>query len=488
MSARIAVLGLARSGRAAALLALEQGAEVYASDAGDTPALREAAQAVESAGGRAQLGGHDVDAIAASDLLVVSPGIPPTIPLLSDERVRGVPQVSELEYAWRQLRSRVIAITGTNGKTTTTALCAHMLREAAMGAQEAGNIGRALSDVAILAEQPEVVVVEASSFQLGGIEHFAPTVGVLTNLAPDHLDRYDSVEAYYADKARLFANAGPDSRWILNADDPKALELAGDAPGTRLHFSVRGPLEGDGAGAWLEGEVLRARPEHGGETLDLAERSELKLLGGHNIANALAAAAAALAVGADAEGVRRGLRSFTPMAHRLEPVASVDGVQWINDSKATNLESTRVALRGLDRPIVLLLGGRHKGEPYTGLLEDARGRVRSVIAYGEAGERVAADLSEHLSVLHVRGGLDEVVTTAARVARPGDAVLLSPACSSYDMFENYEERGARFKELVRALGGAGPSGGGAGGGGAGDVAARVRPPAERRNAGAAHGA
>lgn len=480
MSVRVAILGLARSGRAAALLALKDGADVYASDAGDAPALRDAARAIEQAGGRAQLGGHDVDAIAASDLLIVSPGIPPTAAVLRDERAAAVPRVSELEYAWRHLRSRVIAITGTNGKTTTTALCAHTLREAGIDAREAGNIGRALSDVAMLDAQPDVVVVEASSFQLAGIDRFSPAVGVLTNLSPDHLDRYDSVDAYYADKARMFENATADSCWILNADDAESLRLAGDAAGTRLLFSLRGQPEPGAPGAWLDGTRLRARPAVDGSVLDLADTHDLRLLGGHNIANALAAAAAALAVGAAPEGVRRGLRSFAPMPHRLEPVAEFDGVLWVNDSKATNLESTRVALRALDRPIVLLLGGRHKGEPYSGLLDAARGRVHTVVAYGEAADRVAGDLSEHLPVVRVGGGFEDVVRTSARLARPGDAVLLSPACSSYDMFESYEERGARFRELVEALSVADERGGG----GAGPV----RPPEARRYAGATHGA
>mgnify|MGYP000616261068 CR=1 FL=1 len=451
MSGRVAVLGLARSGRAAALLALKQGAEVYASDAGDTPVLREAAEAVRAAGGRVDLGSHDIDAIAGSDVLVVSPGIPPTAPVLQDERVAAVPQISELEYAARALRSKVVAVTGTNGKTTVTALTAHLLRASGVDAVAAGNIGRALADVAVADEHPAVTVVEASSFQLAGVDRFRPDVGVLTNLAPDHLDRYASVAEYYGDKARMFDNAEAGSRWVLNGEDVEVERLIGDAPGERYPFHLEHAPAGDAAGAWLDGDLLRVRLERGGEPVDLVRTDELRLLGRHNAANALAASLAALLAGATVDGVRAGLRDFAPMEHRLEPVAERDGVLWVNDSKATNLDSTRMALRSMERPVVLLLGGRHKGEPYTGLLEAAQGRVRVVVAYGEAAPVVVRDLESHLTVVRVDGGFERVVATAAGLARPGDAVLLSPACSSYDMFENYEQRGARFRELARAV-------------------------------------
>lgn len=450
---RIAVLGLARSGRAAALLALARGYEVYASDAADTAPAREAAEAVRLAGGRADAGRHDLDAIARCDLLVVSPGIPPSAPALQDARVAGVPRVSELEFAARHLRSRVVAVTGTNGKTTVTALIAHLLDTAGLEAVAAGNIGLPLSDVARHDEQPEIVVVEASSFQLGGVDTFDPEIGVFTNLAPDHLDRYPNVAAYYADKQRLFRNAHADSRWILNGEDPRVLELAGDARGLRWLFTLNGPLPEGQRGAWREGHDLAARVEPSADVVHLGRSDDLGLIGPHNQANALAASLAALLMGAAPVVVRDGLRRFAPIEHRLETVLDAGDVKWVNDSKATNLESTRVALRGMDRPVVLLLGGRHKGEPYDGLLEEAQGRVRSVIAYGEAASIIVADLGARLPVIPVTGSFDDVVAAAARTARRGDVVLLSPACSSYDMFADYEERGRRFKELVRATAG-----------------------------------
>jgi UDP-N-acetylmuramoylalanine--D-glutamate ligase len=448
---RIGVLGLARSGRGASSLALATGAEVYASDAGDTPALREAAAAVRHLGGRAEVGGHDLAELAGCDLLVVSPGIPPAAPVLADPRVRGVPCISELEFAFGKLRSPVIAITGTNGKTTTTALTSHLLEAAGLDAPAAGNIGLALSEVALREEAPDWVVVEASSFQLGGTRDFAPRIGVLTNLAPDHLDRYPSVEAYYADKARLFANAGVESAWVLNGEDPAVLELAGECPGRRYLFRVRSqPAHGEEGGHCTEGGELVLRLHGREERLIAAD--ELPLLGAHNRANALAAALAARLAGAELEAVRRGLKSFHALSHRLEPVLERHGVLWINDSKATNISSTRVAVEGMTRPTVLLLGGRHKGEPYTELLDVLAGRVRVVVAFGEAGARVESDLGGHLQVELVTGGFEEVVERAAQVARPGDAVLLSPACSSYDMFRDYEERGDRFRELAGRVG------------------------------------
>lgn len=444
------MLGLARSGRAAALLALAAGDRVFASDAGDGPEVRAAADAVRAAGGEAETGGHSVDRLAACDLVVVSPGIPPTAPVVRELAARRVRCISELEFAFAHLRAPVVAVTGTNGKSTTTALTAHLLREAGLDARAAGNIGLALSEVARGDAMPDWVVVEASSFQLAGIEAFAPRIGVVTNLAPDHLDRYDSVESYYADKARLFLNATAESRWVLNGEDEAVLRLAGDAPGTRHLFRVRSaPATPEEQGGWVSksGELMLRLDA---DVVPLVHSMELRILGEHNRANALAAAVAAGLAGADVDALRRGLRSFRALEHRLEPVVERDGVLWINDSKATNIASTLVALRSMERPTVLLLGGRHKGEPYTALLPELRAHVKAVVAYGEARPQVVADLAGHVRVEEVAGPFEEVLARAAALASPGDAVLLSPACASFDMFHDYEERGRRFKELALA--------------------------------------
>lgn len=444
---RIAVLGLARSGVAAARLGLARGAAVYASDAGDRPELRAAAEEIRARGGEAEVGGHDLAKLALADRIVLSPGIPPTAPVLRAPELAGRPIVPEMEFAWEQLEGKVLAVTGTNGKTTTTALIAHLLAAAGARVAAGGNIGTAFSELALREPQPEAVALECSSFQLGRTERFAPDVGVLTNLAPDHLDWYSSVEEYYADKARLFRNATDASRWVLNGEDEAARSLPGDAPGERLYFRVDSPPPtGERGGYLAEDGWLTLRL--GGAEERVIEAGEMRLLGRHNVANALAAAIAARLYGAPADAIAVGLRTFGALEHRMEPVAERDAVLWINDSKATNIASTRVALRSLRRPTVLLLGGRHKGEPYAALLPDLDGRVRSVIAFGEAADLIVQDLGTHLPVERVDGALDAVVRRAAQLAHPGDAVLLSPACSSYDMFRNYEERGRRFRDLV----------------------------------------
>jgi UDP-N-acetylmuramoylalanine--D-glutamate ligase len=440
------VLGLARSGTAAARLALSRGAEVYVSDLSDSDATRAAAETIRGLGGDVEIGGHDLDKLASCSRIVLSPGIPPTAGVLQAPQLREVPIVPELEIAYGELEGPVVAITGTNGKTTVTALLAHVLTEAGFRAAAGGNIGIALSELVMRDPQPEVAVVEASSFQLGRTVTFAPDIGILTNLSPDHLDWYSTVAEYYADKAKLFQNAGPESRWILNGEDDEVLRLIGDAEGERFLFRAATPPEPGEGGGFLDGEWLTLRL---GERDERVVRSaELKIFGPHNVANALAAAIAARLVGAEIEGIAAGLRSFLPMEHRLEPVVEQGGVLWVNDSKATNIASTRVAIRSLDRPIVLLLGGRHKGEDYQHLLPDMAGRVRQVVAYGEAAERVDESLGAHVPVVRVAGEFEEVLRHAASAASEGDAVLLSPACSSYDMFRDYEERGREFRRIV----------------------------------------
>jgi len=445
--ARIGILGLARSGRAAAKLALSRGDEVCASDAVDSEDVRAAAAEIMRAGGHAEVGGHSLDRLSGCDLIVLSPGVPPTAMVLADHRVATVPRISELEFAYRELRSPVIAVTGTNGKSTTTALAAHLLQAAGMDAPAAGNIGLPLSEVALRAQRPDWVVVEASSFQLADIDTFAPRVGVVTNLAPDHLDRYPTVEAYYGDKARLFRNAGPDSSWVLNAEDEAVCALPGEADGARLFFRVSTqPAAREQGGFVSADQWLTVRL--GGRELRLLPARDLRVPGRHNQANALAASLCALVAGAEPLAVAEGLRSFTGLEHRLEQVGEVAGVLWINDSKATNVDSTLTALRSMTRPTVLLLGGRHKGEPYLRLVPELARIARCVIAYGEAAPLIEADLAPHLTVEVAGYDFAEVIARAAALARPGDAVLLAPACSSYDMFHNFEERGRRFRDLV----------------------------------------
>jgi UDP-N-acetylmuramoylalanine--D-glutamate ligase len=360
-----------------------------------------------------------------------------------------VPIVSEIEIALRYLpSSKLIAVTGTNGKTTTTALAGHLLRGVGADAIDAGNIGTPLSEAAMATQPPGWIALEMSSFQLHDTPSLDPAVGVLTNLSPDHLDRYPTENEYYADKARLFTNASDSSQWVLNADDAKVLRMADGVKGRQSHFSLRQRADAyrDPASGHLQ---VLGRP--------LIRRDELNLLGDHNVANALAAALAVMigdeSFQTDEARLRiaGALRSFHALPHRLENVGEYDGVVWINDSKATNVSSTLVAVQGMQRPTVLLLGGRHKGEPYTALADAVKQHVKRVIAYGEAGALVEQDLAGVVPVDRMNGDFDGVIARAREVAAPGDVVLLSPACSSYDMFNNYEERGRRFRELAKGL-------------------------------------
>jgi UDP-N-acetylmuramoylalanine--D-glutamate ligase len=334
-----------------------------------------------------------------------------------------------------------IAVTGTNGKSTTTAMIGHLLGHAGYRAIAAGNIGMPLSEVAIEPIRPEWLSVELSSFQLHDMPDLRPAVGVLTNLEPDHLDRYHNLADYYADKALLFRNADAESIWVINADNPESMAMIRNVPGRRLQFSLQVPADG-----WFErssGTLMM-----GGEAL--MHRRELSLLGDHNIANALAAALAVRAVGVELDFISEGLATFRGLPHRMEMVRELDGVLWINDSKATNLSSTAVAVTAMDRPFVLLLGGRHKGAPYTGLAAALKRRCRAVIAYGAAQPIIVRDLAGAGIPIELAATFEEVLQKARRLARQGEAVLLSPACSSYDMFHNYEERGARFREVVHS--------------------------------------
>jgi UDP-N-acetylmuramoylalanine--D-glutamate ligase len=441
----VAVVGLGKSGVAATRLLAREGVPVYASDASDHPYGGKDLAALRALPGvTLEVGRHDLRRIAGAAAVIVSPGVPPDAPPLAAARQARVPVLSEIDLGFRALAhlgkgTRCIAITGTNGKTTTTALVAHLLRAGGLSAEAAGNIGRPLAEVALERVPYQWLAVEVSSFQLHDSPHFAPDVGVMTNLAPDHLDRYPSVEAYYADKQLLFRNARSTDVWVLNGDDAAVLELARGAPGRRALFSLA-----RAADAWYDGSARQLRL---GDDV-LLPRAELGLLGDHNVANALAAALAVREAGVAQARIADGLRSFHALPHRLEPVREVGGVKWINDSKATNIASTVVAIEAMDRPFVLLLGGRHKGEPYTRLAPLLKPRCRLVIAYGESGDLIERDLGGGQVPLERGTTFEDVMARARRAARPGDAVLLSPACSSYDMFKNYEERGATFRRIV----------------------------------------
>jgi UDP-N-acetylmuramoylalanine--D-glutamate ligase len=455
----VSIVGIGASGVAAARLALAQGETVHVTDIRTDPDAQARARELRELGADVELGSHDLDRIQASHTLVVSPGIPPHAPVLESLRARGVSWIGEPEFAVRFLTGELIAVTGTNGKTTTVLLLAHLLRQAGLRAAAGGNVGGGLapaaSELALMDPTPDVVVLEMSSFQLADTRDFAPTLGIVTSLAPDHLDRYPNVETYWADKARLFQNARPTDRWILNGDAAAVRALPGKAAGVRLYFS-RASVD---AAAFLHEGILTLRiPESCGGTGQeepLLSAAELPLLGAHNHENALAASLAARLLGASPASIAEGLRQFTPLPHRLAPIGVVGGARWVNDSKATNVSATVSAIESLAEPLVVLLGGKDKGEDFAPLAAPLRAKARAVVCYGEAGGRLLKALEaaygSHSPVVirSVTGTFDEALGAARALAQPGDLVLLSPACSSFDQFRNYEARGERFAAVVQ---------------------------------------
>ncbi len=454
----VAVIGLGKSGRSVSALLRREKVRVYVSDAGSGPALEQAAAALRAMGAEVDVGRHDLERIARATVVVASPGVPPTAPPLAAARAANVLIVGEIEVALHFLpNTHSIAVTGTNGKTTTTALIGHLLRTLGEDAVDAGNIGTPLAEVALREKHPTWTALELSSFQLHDTPSIRPDVGVVTNLGPDHLDRYASADDYYADKARLLANANAGSKWVFNGDDPEVLALHRRLPGASKVAKLNGQqwtfsLKDRNASAWYDRErdVLMALGA------PLLPRKELALMGDHNVANTLAAALAVMVGDRGRQNPRArmaiaaGIRSFRALKHRLEVAGEPGGVLWINDSKATNVGSTLVAVQGMTRPTILLLGGRHKGEPYSALAEPLKRVGKIVLAYGESAPLIEKDLAGLVPIERLGSSFPDVIARARALARSGDVVLLSPACSSYDMFNNYEERGAEFKRLALA--------------------------------------
>jgi UDP-N-acetylmuramoylalanine--D-glutamate ligase len=436
------VVGLARSGQAAARLLASRGAEVRGVDSGHP----QEAAGLRGVGVEVVL---DTDGLALLDgtrTVVKSPGVPREAPVIAAAMERGIDVIGELELAWRAIPNRFLAVTGTNGKTTTVEMLGHLYRTAGESVAVAGNVGTPLSSLAGGIEADATVVCEASSFQLEDTEAFAPECAVFLNLAPDHLDRHADLEAYLAAKLRIFANQGNDDVAVYNADDP---ELAG----TDLGGCARRVAFCHGAAPDCEVSVSGHTLFHGGEPLLGVE--ELGIFGEHNVANAMAAAAAGLAMGLDRDAVREGLRSFAGVPHRLEQVAEIGGVRFVNDSKATNVAAASVGLRAFDGGVHAILGGSEKGEPFASLADPVREACVACYLIGAAADRLAVELAPVTAAgigLHRCADLEEAVRRAAVAAAAGEVVLLSPACASFDAFENYERRGDRFREIVEGLG------------------------------------
>jgi UDP-N-acetylmuramoylalanine--D-glutamate ligase len=445
---RYSILGGARSGLAVARLLVERGATVFLSDSAPPEKMAPAAAALEAIGVAYEFGVNSHRVLDA-DTLVVSPGVPSDVPLVQEALAKGIGVVSELEVAGWFCPAPVVAITGTNGKTTTTALTGRMFSDARMSSAVAGNIGTAFSEVVGSLSGDAVVVLEVSSFQLDYIRSFRPKVAAILNITPDHLDRYQhSFGNYIAAKERVFMNQGTGDVLIYNADDEvtRVAVTRDVVPAVKLlPFSIRQPLE---RGAFLSGGVLTVAT--GGKRHDIVRSDAISIPGEHNLANAMAASLAAIVMGVPPASIRATLKNFKGVEHRLEFVRELDGIAYVNDSKATNVDSVWYALRAFDRPLVVLMGGRDKGNDYGRLREPVQENVRAVVAIGESADKVRAAFALVVPV-ELAATMSEAVSAARHLARPGDIVLLSPACASFDWFENYEHRGKVFKEVVMSL-------------------------------------
>ena len=441
---RVLVVGLARTGVATALLCAARGARVTATDARAEKELGDALLALQKAGISLELGGHRQELILDADLIIPSPGVPADAPLLQFARSKGVTIWSEIELAYRFLRGRLIGITGSNGKTTTTSLIEHIFRTAGFSTILAGNIGTPLISCVEKTSEKTVTVAELSSFQLELIEKFRPNISVFLNLTPDHLDRHHTLESYGAAKARIFANQTESDQAILNADDPGTTPYAPARPQV-FWFSRKQRVA---QGAFVKEREILFRREGAEETV--LKLADIPLAGAHNVENVLAAVAATRLAGVELAAIARGVRSFAGVEHRLEFVAEIGGVRFYNDSKATNVDATLKALDAFPGRILIILGGKDKGSDYTMLQAPLREKAILALLIGAAAGKIEKQIAGSVAIEQA-GTLERAVETAAHAARAGDVVLLAPACASFDQFQNYEHRGRVFKELVHQL-------------------------------------
>jgi UDP-N-acetylmuramoylalanine--D-glutamate ligase len=441
----VLVVGLARSGKAAVELLLAAGSSVTATDLRSGDELGPDTRSLAQRGARLVLGGHPPELLDAVDLVVVSPGVPSDAPLAAGARRRGITVIGELELAFRSSAGGWLAVTGTNGKSTTTALLGALVATIGRPTVVAGNIGIALSSEVARIPSDGLIVAEVSSFQLDTIDTFRPRVAVLLNITEDHLDRYDSFEDYARSKSRIFMNQASDDFAVLNIDDPLVEALAEDVRATVIPVSTTREVRD---GVFVRGGSIVSRL--GGQETEVVEASRLRIPGPHNLANAVAALAAATAIGADPGAAAAALTQFGPLPHRMEPIAEHRGVLYVNDSKATNVESVLCALASYGSPIVLIAGGKDKGADFERLAGPVAERVRAAILIGEAAGAIERALAGRTHVERA-DSLGDAVRASAALAVPGDTVLLSPACASFDMFDDFEDRGRAFRAEVEGL-------------------------------------
>jgi len=442
---KVLVVGLARTGLATVRFLAGRGARVKVSEAKPAGELEAARKALADIPIEWELGGHTVPFLGDVGLIVVSPGVPMDIEPLAQARRKRIPVLSEVELAFRFLHRPLIAVTGTNGKTTTTTLIGEMLRASGKSVFVGGNIGNPLIDYVGTPQKEEWVVAEISSFQLEGIAAFRPTIGVLLNITEDHLDRYSDFQEYIRAKARIFENQGKEDTALLNADDPLTFQFAHRVESQVLLFSAQRPVP---VGSFLEKGAIFYQEADGKRTrYDL---TRLKIQGAHNLENLMAAVAVGHICGCRPEVLQKVIEEFRGLEHRLEWVRDIDGVGFFNDSKGTNVGAVVKSLMSFQSPIILIAGGKDKGGDYSPLKNLIAERVKGMALIGEATERIWGALGGLTETVKCNA-LEEAVQWAFSRARSGDVVLLSPACSSFDMFENYQERGKRFKAIVKEL-------------------------------------
>jgi UDP-N-acetylmuramoylalanine--D-glutamate ligase len=441
---RILVVGLGKSGVAAALFLQARGARVTVSDAKAEEQLRQEIPALLDKGITVESGGHGERTFRDQDLIVLSPGVPVDVPLVGQARSRGVPVIGEIELASRFLKGHLVAITGSNGKTTTTTLAGEVISMGGYETLVGGNIGTPAISLVEESTSDTYNVLEVSSFQLETIESFHPEIAVILNVSPDHLDRHRTFQAYVAAKARIFEQQRESDFAVLNAGDKTCLELANHIRAQTRWFSRREVK----SGAYVKDGKIYWKDDEGEQ--EMMPVSEIPLKGAHNLENVLAAVCVGRLVGCERHRIRRAVQEFKAVEHRLEFVASVNGVEYYNDSKATNVDATLKALESFPSGIHIILGGKDKGSDYSALSALLKERARRVYTIGAAAEKIELQIAGAAEIVHAET-LEAAVRRAAESAVAGDVVLLAPACASFDQFENYEHRGRVFKEAVQAL-------------------------------------
>lgn len=456
---KVLVLGLGASGIASALKLRESGALVTANDAGSGEHLRAAANGLEASGVDCVLGSHPLEVLGGQELLVVSPGVPAGNPLLKAARERGIPVWSEIELAWRFVRIPVIAVTGTNGKTTTVNMIESILRQGGLRVKVAGNIGYPMVQAVDEQEGQDFLLLEVSSFQLAHIVDFAPRVAVILNIRDDHFDWHSDLEDYIAAKARIWLNQGPDDYLVLNLDDEHGAAAGQGAPSRHVYFSHSSdPLA---VVYTTEGRLvsrLALRPEMALDLTEVMRTDELPLVGEHNLENALAATAVGLMLGVPAAAIREALREFQGLPHRLQLVEEVGGVRYFDDSKATNPDAALRAIRAFPETLIPILGGRNKGLDFSELAAAigegvGRGGIRGVVLMGEAASELEKAIGARVAKtkLDVVWDMEAALEAARKMSFSGDVVVLAPACASFDQYGSYAERGDHFQTLVRSM-------------------------------------